>query len=642
MARVALALLGGQRARRLDLVAAVLPQREAAGHRLDVLVAEVLDQRPCRPRRAVARRAVQDHVLRRDRGRRPRSATRDSSWGRGWRRGCARPTTPRARGRRRRPRRSDLLAHGGRIDLVDPALDLAENLGSGRAHRENSSNAVGIQYFREYSERRAMSQTSFSTPRRPRRPRGDPDRRRRAQLRGAAPRRGRAGAPTRRRGRVAVWAEPTLELCVAVRRRARRRRQPSSRSTPASARASSATSSRTARPSGSSPGPGVEAPAELAAPRPHRRRSRRATRDRAAARRARPTTTSRSSCTRPGPRARPRGFRSPAGRSPRTSTRSPRSGSGRPRTALAHALPVFHVHGLVIGMLGPLRRGGPSSTSAASPRRRSPARSGAARRWCSASRRCTAGSPRRGRERRGPRRRVRDAPALLVSGSAALPTTVHERHRSGSPARTILERYGLTETLMNAGARLGDDGRPRPRRPARSRASRSSSSPRTATTIDASDDETIGEVAVRGPNVFTGYLNRPDATEEAMRDGWFMTGDMATRNEAGSLQARRPQEHRPDQVGRLPDRRRRDRGRAARAPGGRRGGGDRRPDDDLGERIVAWVVTRARPHRRPPTSCRTHVADPAHEAQAPSRGPLRRRAAPQRDGQGHEARAREH
>ena len=45
VARVALALLGGQRARDVDLVAAVLPQGEAAGHRLDVLVAEVVDHR---------------------------------------------------------------------------------------------------------------------------------------------------------------------------------------------------------------------------------------------------------------------------------------------------------------------------------------------------------------------------------------------------------------------------------------------------------------------------------------------------------------------------------------------------------------------------------------------------------------------
>jgi malonyl-CoA/methylmalonyl-CoA synthetase len=51
--------------------------------------------------------------------------------------------------------------------------------------------------------------------------------------------------------------------------------------------------------------------------------------------------------------------------------------------------------------------------------------------------------------------------------------------------------------------------------------------------IDATDDETIGEVAVRGPNLFSGYLDRPDATAEAMRDGWFFTGDLATVAEDG-------------------------------------------------------------------------------------------------------------
>ena len=38
---------------------------------------------------------------------------------------------------------------------------------------------------------------------------------------------------------------------------------------------------------------------------------------------------------------------------------------------------------------------------------------------------------------------------------------------------------------------------------------------------------------MRGPNLFTGYLNRPDATAEAMRDGWFFTGDLATRRADG-------------------------------------------------------------------------------------------------------------
>ena len=64
VARVALALLGRERARDLDGVAAVLPQRVAAGHGLDVLVAELVAQRLGGQRRAVARGAVEDHALR--------------------------------------------------------------------------------------------------------------------------------------------------------------------------------------------------------------------------------------------------------------------------------------------------------------------------------------------------------------------------------------------------------------------------------------------------------------------------------------------------------------------------------------------------------------------------------------------------
>src|SRR5919109_2582737 len=53
--------------------------------------------------------------------------------------------------------------------------------------------------------------------------------------------------------------------------------------------------------------------------------------------------------------------------------------------------------------------------------------------------------------------------------------------------------------------------------------------------IDDADDETVGEITVRGPNLFLEYLNRPDATAEAMRDGWFLTGDLATRAPDGYI-----------------------------------------------------------------------------------------------------------
>src|ERR1700758_469576 len=82
--------------------------------------------------------------------------------------------------------------------------------------RKNSSNAVGIQYFREYSERRAMSGPLFP-------PLHDPDDREAMRIGNAALSYAElsraAGAAASRLGganRVAVWAEPTPELCVAV------------------------------------------------------------------------------------------------------------------------------------------------------------------------------------------------------------------------------------------------------------------------------------------------------------------------------------------------------------------------------------------------------------------------------------------
>ena len=117
---------------------------------------------------------------------------------------------------------------------------------------------------------------------------------------------------------------------------------------------------------------------------------------------------------------------------------------------------------------------------------------------------------------------------LFVSGSAPLPAQVLEEFRTLF-GHTILERYGMSETLMNlsnpyAGERrAGTVGFPLPGVSAR--------------VLDAERepvaDGEIGELYLRGPNVFPGYWNRPDATRDAFFDGWFRTGDLAVRSADG-------------------------------------------------------------------------------------------------------------
>ena len=117
---------------------------------------------------------------------------------------------------------------------------------------------------------------------------------------------------------------------------------------------------------------------------------------------------------------------------------------------------------------------------------------------------------------------------LFVSGSAPLPANVLEAFREKF-GQTILERYGMSETLMNisnpcAGERrAGTVGLPLPGVSVR--------------LVDHAGvpvgDNTIGEMELRGPNVFSGYWNNPTATAAAFRDGWFRTGDLAERSADG-------------------------------------------------------------------------------------------------------------
>jgi malonyl-CoA/methylmalonyl-CoA synthetase len=128
-------------------------------------------------------------------------------------------------------------------------------------------------------------------------------------------------------------------------------------------------------------------------------------------------------------------------------------------------------------------------------------------------------------------RRIGGAMRLFVSGSAPLPSTVVEAFQARF-GHTILERYGMSETLMLtanpcAGERRpGTVGLPLPGvslRLVRADGHR------------VGDDEVgaLGEVQVKGPSVFAGYWRNPAATAAAFDGGWFRTGDIGERSADG-------------------------------------------------------------------------------------------------------------
>jgi malonyl-CoA/methylmalonyl-CoA synthetase len=249
---------------------------------------------------------------------------------------------------------------------------------------------------------------------------------------------------------------------------------------------------------------------------------------------------------------------------------------------VAHALPLFHVHGLILGTLGPLRRGGavwhlgrfsPEAAAQALQQRAT----------------MLFGVPTMyNRLAQSPAAAGLSAARLLVSGSAALPATLHARIERACGSR-IVERYGLTETLMNTAIRAGGERRAGTVGPPVDGVQLRLVDDDGAV-LEVADDETVGEIQVRGPNLFLEYLNRPDATARAHTDGWFATGDMATRA--------------PDGYIRIVGRRATD---LIKSGGYKIGAGEienallehpgvaeaavtGEPDDDLGERIVAWIV----------------------------------------------------
>ncbi len=121
-----------------------------------------------------------------------------------------------------------------------------------------------------------------------------------------------------------------------------------------------------------------------------------------------------------------------------------------------------------------------------------------------------------------------------VSGGASLPVEIIKDVQA-KLGITILEGYGLSET--SPVATFSDPGRePRPGSigvPIWGVECKLIDSEWNEVNADGSDPEAVGEIAIRGHNIMKGYLNRPEATAEVIRDGWFRSGDLARRDADG-------------------------------------------------------------------------------------------------------------
>jgi malonyl-CoA/methylmalonyl-CoA synthetase len=199
----------------------------------------------------------------------------------------------------------------------------------------------------------------------------------------------------------------------------------------------------------------------------------------------------------------------------------------QPDDVLLHVLPIFHVHGLIVALHGALHAGATALLM-----RKFDARNILQN---LAEHRCTVlmAVP-------TIHKRLLDVPdaksfdlahvRLITSGSDRLPDDVFAKFQQ-TFGHTLLERYGMTETGMNCSnplngeRRIGSVGMPLPGVELRIVDSESG---------EMLLDGKIGEVQLRGPNVFKGYWQQPDKTSASFStDGWFKTGDQGFREEDG-------------------------------------------------------------------------------------------------------------
>ncbi|MBA0049146.1 acyl-CoA synthetase [Mycobacteroides sp. LB1] len=251
-----------------------------------------------------------------------------------------------------------------------------------------------------------------------------------------------------------------------------------------------------------------------------------------------------------------------------------------PDDVLVHGLPLFHVHGLVLGLLGSLRVGNRFiHTVKPAPEAYAAAQGtlyfGVPTVWSRvvADESCA---------------RALSTARLLVSGSAPLPVPVFDELRRLT-GQAPVERYGATETVITLSTRVDGErragwvGHPLAGVQTRLLGEDGTAAPH--------DGETVGQLQVKGPTLFSGYLNLSEKTTEVLtEDGWYRTGDVAVVDEGGM--------HRI--VGR-------ESVDLIKSGGYRIGAGEIEtvllghpgiveaavvgvPDDDLGQRIVAYVV----------------------------------------------------
>ncbi|OPX05704.1 acyl-CoA synthetase [Mycobacterium sp. AT1] len=256
-----------------------------------------------------------------------------------------------------------------------------------------------------------------------------------------------------------------------------------------------------------------------------------------------------------------------------------------PDDTLVHGLPLFHVHGLILGLLGSLRIGNRLvHTGKPSPAAYAEAAGslyfGVPTVWSRIAGDLDAAL-------------ALSSARLLVSGSAPLPVPVFDRLVQLT-GHAPVERYGSTESLITLSTIADGERRPGwvglPLAGVQTRLTGEDGA------AVPHDGESIGRLEVRGPMLFDGYLNLPEATAAALgQDGWYRTGDVAVVDSGGM--------HRI--VGR-------ESVDLIKSGGYRVGAGEIEtallghegvvevavvgvPDDDLGQRIVAFVVGSAEP-----------------------------------------------